>query len=237
MKVIFVSQSNYLPWVGYFESIAAADEYWIYDIVQYTRRDWRNRNRIKSKNGLQWLSVPIQQHTQQTAVDQVKVANSNWREKHLHALQSTYGKAPYFDWVMEQLTPGLLTDTSSLSIINEALIKICLSFLDISTSVHRVDNSALMALEKTARLVAICQATDATHYLTGPAARHYIDASLFTAAGIELCYINYPAYPAYAQYAPPFTAQVSIVDVLMHLGPAARDYLVHRSDRQKLWQP
>lgn len=226
-----------MPWVGYFESIAAADEYWIYDIVQYTRRDWRNRNRIKSKNGLQWLSVPIQYHTQQTAVDQVKVANNNWREKHLHALQSAYGKAPYFNWVMEQLTPSLLIDSLYLSIINETLIKICLSLLDISTTVHRVDNTASLVLDRTARLVAICQATNATHYLTGPAARQYIDASLFTAAGISLCYINYPAYPAYAQYAPPFTAQVSIIDVLMHLGPAARDYLACRTDRQKLWQP
>lgn len=234
MKRLFISQSNYLPWVGYFDAIAAADEFWLYDIVQYTKNDWRNRNKIKSASGPQWLTIPVQVRTLSQAIDQTRVAQSNWAMKHVQTLKTNYGQAPYFDWVMEALLPVYQLNYVYLTDINRAFLQAVLALLQVETPMYRIEDKSLLTLDKNQRLVVWCKNRQATHYLSGPAAKTYLDAQAFAEEGVKVEFIRYPEYPPYPQLFPPFVPQLSIIDLLMHLGPAATAYLYSKSDRQKL---
>jgi hypothetical protein len=116
-KRIAIVQSNYLPWKGYFDLMASVDEFVLYDDVQYTRRDWRNRNQIKTPQGLQWLTVPVRvkgkyhQSIRETEIDD----ESDWASDHLKALSLNYRKAPFHNDVMGLLEPLLCSAPAMLS--------------------------------------------------------------------------------------------------------------------------
>ncbi len=226
MKSIFISQSNYLPWIGYFDAINVVDEFHVYDVVQFTRRDWRNRNTIKTSSGLQWLTIPVQQKSFYQPICETITASNAWQRKHMQALRINYGKAPYFHWVMEHLQSCYESQEENLTKINRQFLTAICQMLQINTAFTEVSNAVLSITDRTDRLLHLCHEASASRYVTGPAAKAYIKEEAFAAAGIELCYLRYDGYTPYQQSHPPFTWQVSIVDLLMHTGPAARDYLL-----------
>ena len=227
MKIVTMSQSNYIPWKGYIDLIAIADEFIFYDSAQYTRKDWRNRNLIKiAPDKTSWLTIPVAvQNRFETPISQVKTAHQLWRKQHWNALVSAYRRAPYFDEVAGWLHP-LYSDYADelLSHVNHRFLTAILNYLGIETKISQDTDYALID-GQTERIVHICAQANADVYIVGPSARNYIQEDLFTKAGIELRYMDYADYPAYPQFWGAFEHKVSVLDLLFHTGKEARNYL------------
>jgi len=225
-KTVAIVQSSYIPWKGYFDLINSADEFIVYDDQQYTRRDWRNRNRIKTAQGTAWLSIPVKAKGRyHQRIDETEISDRTWPERHWKTIAQTYGKARHFEThrtrlraLYEGCSEGLLSQ------INRIFLEAICQLLDIRT---RFVESTAYDVEgaKTDRLLALCRAASATSYLSGPRARAYLDEARFRAAGIEVRYMDYSGYPEYEQLYPPFEHEVSIVDLLVHTGSDARRFL------------
>jgi hypothetical protein len=226
-KAVAILQSNYLPWKGYFDLMQGVDEFILYDEVQYTRRDWRNRNRFKSPAGVRWLTIPVQvkgRYLQR--IDETLVSDPSWAEQHWSALSSWYGAAPFFEHYRAIIEAAYLqTEESSLSQINRRFIELTAGLLGIATPL-RSSSEYSSRSSKTERLLSICEAAGATAYLSGPAAKAYLDEAIFTQAGISVKWMNYDGYPEYSQLHPPFEHHVSILDLLFSVGPQASNYLL-----------
>jgi hypothetical protein len=234
MKTIAILQSNYLPWRGYFDIIAAVDEFLIFDEVQFTRRDWRNRNRIMVQGAPHWLTIAVKTKGKfDIPINQVEVVDGTWAEKHWRTIAAAYGKAEYFALYRAALEQayaqaGRLT---LLSAINELFLKLLMGFLDLPDRIGHTTTIPRQAETPTERLVEICVARGADTYLSGPAAKAYIEPEKFERAGIALRYADYSGYPPYDQKAPVFEPGVSMLDVLMRCGVASRDHLKSLTDR------
>ena len=226
MKKVAIVQSSYIPWKGYFDIINSVEEFILLDSVQYTKRDWRSRNRVKGPNGLQWLSVPVAVKGKYSqAIDEVQVLDQSWRRKHWNTLAHCYGKAPYFKQYAPAFKALYLEGVEpSLSRINQGFIQLINEMLGIGTVISR-DRDYQLYEGSTQRLVELCRQAGGSTYLSGPSAGSYLDALCFEQAGIELAWVDYSDYPEYHQPFPPFEHGVSIVDLLFNEGPDASNYL------------
>ncbi len=224
-KRVAIVQSNYLPWKGYFDLIRAADVFVLYDDVQYTKNDWRNRNRVKTSSGLQWLTIPVRHVSLHQRIMETRTVDHRWRKSHWTTLLQVYGKTPHFELYRRRLEQFYLDDDEVfLSRINERLLREIADMLGIRTSIRRVDEFDLPA-GKTERLVELCLQLKATEYLSGPAAKCYLDEDIFSRSGITVRYADYSGYPEYEQSHMPFEHAVTVLDLLFHMGPRAQDYL------------
>jgi hypothetical protein len=226
MKKIAILQSNYIPWKGYFDLIAAVDEFIIYDEMQYTKNDWRNRNKLKTKNGIEWLTIPVKVDSISQKIDETKVFDKKWFKKHKSTLQTNYGKASCFNETKDFVF-GLYEKAESkdkLSEINQIFIKGICDYLGINTKISLSTDYNLID-GKTERLVDLCIQTNATNYLSGPSARDYIDESFFKEKNIILEWMNYSNYKEYNQLNPPFEHGVSILDLIFNKGKNSRNFL------------
>jgi hypothetical protein len=225
VKRVAIVQSNYIPWKGYFDMIGRVDDFVLFDDVQYTHRDWRNRNRIKTPGGLRWLSIPVVSVSRAQLIRDTRATDPGWRRKHWKALTLNYARAPYFETYRDRFAALYLEESEDrLSVINRRFIEAINELLGIRTVLHW---SWELGTEgrKTSRLVALCRKLGADEYLSGPAARAYIDPAEFAAAGIALKWMRYEGYPEYPQLHGPFEHRVTVLDLLFNAGPAARDYL------------
>lgn len=226
MKKVAIVQSNYIPWKGYFDLIAAVDEFILFDDMQYTRRDWRNRNQIKTPNGRQWLSVPvITKGRYHQKIRDTEIQGDDWAKTHWQTLQQNYRRAPFFDDVAYWLAPLYLESTYQyLSILNRQLIEAVCQYLSINT---RITNSwdYKVCEGKTERLADLSKQAGASVYISGPAAKDYIDPVVFDAAGITLCWFDYDNYPDYPQQWGAFEHGVSILDLLFNCGKDSPAYM------------
>ncbi len=231
MKKVSICQSNYIPWKGYFDLIGCADEFVIYDHVQFTRNDWRNRNKIKTPRGPSWLTIPVLHKGKfGQSIENTKTANQNWRKKHWKTLEINYGKAPCFDLYADTLKALYLGDSDeNLSDINYKFITAICGFLEIGT---RLTFSREFTLPggQTENLVAICSQLGATEYITGPSARNYLNEERFRERNIKIRYADYSEYKEYGQLYPPFEHSVSILDLLFCQGTDAPEYMKFRYD-------
>ena len=226
-KRVGIIQSNYVPWKGYFDFIASVDEFVLFDDVQYTRRDWRNRNKIKTRDGLKWLTIPVDVKGKYfQTIDETRVADPSWIDEHLSTLHHTYAGAAHFreEWSWIEAAYRSLEGAVLLSDVNRRLIERICERLDISTQL-RSSREFPRAEGKNERLLEICRALGAAGYLSGPAARDYIDESLWNANGISVAYKSYEGFPEYPQLYGPFEHGVTVLDVFFHVGPNARDYI------------
>lgn len=227
-KSVAIVQSNYIPWKGYFDLIAAVDEFVIYDDMQYTRRDWRNRNQIKTPSGLQWLTVPVLvkgkflQTIRETQID-----GAAWAATHWKTISQNYCKTPYFDDISSWLSPCYLEEKhTSLSELNRSLIdKIC-SYLGIRTLIRNSSEFELQG-DRSGKLLGIVKALGADHYVSGPSAREYLDTAVFNANGVTVDWFDYSGYPSYPQAWGDFSHHVSIIDLLFNCGPNSGQYMRH----------
>ena len=207
MKKIAILQSNYIPWKGYFDMINMVDEFVLYDDMQYTKRDWRNRNLIKTQHGIMWLTIPVVTKGRfEQKIRETEIVSSKWCMEHWNALQMNYAKATCFNIYKTRIFElyKRCEDEKYLSRINYL-------FLTYSSDYTLYDG-------KTEKLVGICKQTDAYEYISGPAAKDYIHPQMFADAGIKLTYMDYSGYSEYPQLYGEFVHGVSILDMLFNLG-------------------
>ena len=219
-KRVAILQSNYIPWKGYFDIIHDVDEFIFLDDVQYTKHDWRNRNRIKTAAGPRWLTVPVGQ-SQSRFICEVDLPATDWPHRHWRRLQSSYATAPHFETYRAGLEDIYLHRRwHRLSDLNQHLVRAIAGWLGITT---RFRDSRELPLQgrKQDRLLEILGRVGATVYVSGPAARAYLDPRRFADARIELRWKDYGGYPEYPQLHPPFLHEVTVLDLLFHTGPDA----------------
>ena len=227
-KILVILQSNYIPWKGYFDLVNSADEFLIFDDVQYTRRDWRNRNKIIQAGSVHWLTIPVASKGGfEAPINAMTIADPTWARKHWTCLRHAYAKAPYFDWLSPELEAAYSQagEMMLLTEINEHFLRVLSRILGLKTPFLRAEHIPRQTSDPTGRLVELCRARGATTYVSGPAAKSYLDQAAFDAAGITLAYANYSGYPAYDQGRLEFDHGVSILDLLFRTGPAARNHL------------
>jgi hypothetical protein len=223
---VAVLQSNYIPWKGYFDLIAAVDTFVIYDQMQYTREDWRNRNVIKTANGLTWLTVPVRQSGRfgQRICD-TEISGNQWSRKHWKSIENSYRRAPYFEEIARLLLP-IYEDANiiHLSVLNRRLIEVVCAYLGITTRL--VDSSEVeLTGERSERVAHVCKQLDARCYVSGPAASAYLNEADFVSRGISVEWFDYTGYPEYRQLWGAFAHQVSVLDLLFMCGPQAPSFM------------
>ncbi len=226
MKRVAIIQSNYIPWKGYFDIIAAVDEFILYDDIQFTKNDWRNRNVIKTNQGKKWLTIPVRVTSLHQNINEVTVANRQWPVSHWRTISDNYRAAPYFSHCkvfFEKLF--LETEDLYLSQINYRFLCAVLELLGVTTKVTWSTDYAPIESRGTERVVNLCRAAGATHYLSGPTAKAYLQTEQFAEAGIALEYMDYAGYPKYPQLNPPFDHAFSIIDLILMCGPKASYYI------------
>jgi hypothetical protein len=225
-KRVAIVQSNYVPWRGYFDLIGSVDEFVLLDDAQYTRRDWRNRNRIKTPQGARWMTIAVQVSGRYTqSIYDTLVADADWPERHWDLLRQQYAQAAGFgdagEFVAELYAsvPGLrLTD------INRHFLGRIAAHLGIPTPITLSCDYDPQGT-KSERLLDLCLKAGATEYVSGPAARAYLDEALFHDQGIGVSWFGYGPYAEYDQVHPPFDPYVSILDLLLCTGDEAASFV------------
>ncbi|MGS2716915.1 WbqC family protein [Eionea flava] len=225
-KKVAILQSNYIPWKGYFDMIAAVDEFILYDDMQYTRRDWRNRNQIKTPNGIQWLTVAVEAKGKyHQTIKETLLSDYGWGDAHWKTIKSNYSRAPYFQEISEFLYP-LYHNNSYVNIsqVNRAFIEAICHYLSIETVISSSSDYQLSE-GKSERLVDLCLQADAVEYVSGPSAKNYIDELVFKKSGVTLSWFDYDGYPEYPQLWGSFSHGVSIIDLLFNCGKESSHYM------------
>ncbi len=226
MKRVLITQSNYIPWKGYFDSIQCCDVFVIFDEMQYTKMDWRNRNKIKTKEGLKWLTIPVQTSGKyHQKIRDTKVADKNWNITHWNIIKENYRNANNFKEMVDWIEPLYRNcNYGYLSEINIHFIKEINRFLGIETEI-RFSSEFELHEERSQRLVNICKDLEGTDFYAGPAAQFYIDTAKFEREDIKLHWLDYTEYKQYPQLYPPFEHAVSILDLILNMGIDSRRHL------------
>ena len=224
MKKVAILQSNYIPWKGYFDLISYVDEFIIYDDMQFTKNDWRNRNKIKTPQGLNWITIPVGSDNTRRIRDVIFV-NNDWRLKHCKTLEANYRKSPFFEEIFSFIKPILMDESlNSLTELNVSLIKSICNYLGILTPITYCWDYGLIE-GKTERLVDLCEKSKADVYVSGPAAKDYIDQALFDKSKIQLEWFEYPNYSEYPQLWGEFQHSVSILDLMFNCGKESYKFM------------
>lgn len=225
-KKVAIVQSNYIPWKGYFDLINSVGEFILFDDIQYTKRDWRNRNLIKTEKGLKWLTIPVEVSGKfSQKIKETIVGDTKWNIRHWKNIINNYSKAKYFNIYKSFFEDMYLTlKELNLSKINYRFITEICKMLGIKTKISWSMDYDLIS-GKTERLMGLCKQTGAAEYISGPTAKGYINETLFNEAGIKLSYMDYSNYPVYNQLFPPFEHKVSIIDLIFNEGPNASKYM------------
>jgi hypothetical protein len=228
MKKVAILQSNYIPWKGYFDMIAAVDEFVLYDDMQFTRRDWRNRNQIKTQQGVQWLTVPVLvKGKYHQKIRETEIEGADWACTHWQSLTQNYRRTPHFAEIASWLEPIYLGESfTQISALNRRLLEAVCNYLGVKT---RISNSWDYVLidGKTERLAEICVQAGGTEYISGPAAKDYIDDKVFIDRNIRLTWFDYGGYPEYPQLWGEFVHGVTILDLLFNCGRDASRHMRH----------
>jgi hypothetical protein len=232
MKKIAILQSNYIPWIGYFDILNSVDEFIIYDSVQYTKNDWRNRNRIKTANGTIWLTIPVDtSKSHRQSIKETKISSSNWTKKHWKSLESNLNKTKYFEKYRDEWFRlyESAKDLEYIHDVNLLFLRALCGDLEITTRI--IDDATLefSGDSPTAKLVAICENREADRYLTGPSALNYLDVDLFIEKGIKIEIIDYSRYQKHRQLFGNFESNLSVLDLLANEGLNAKNYLLNMS--------
>ena len=227
MKKIAILQPNYIPWKGVFDLISRVDVFVFYDDVQFTAKDWRSRNRIRTVHGDIWLTVPVLAKglRDQRICDAVIDPLSNWKSKHYKALKANYQKARYFkdyEYLLEELY--LANNWVKIADLNIFATKLIAAAIGVNAEWHRSSDLGQSGSKNGERAINLCKMLGCDHFINGPSARAFMDTSLFRENGIELDYIAY-AYPEYEQLHRPFVHEVTVLDVIFNCGPNARDFI------------
>lgn len=231
--VIGILQPGYLPWLGFFEQLHRSDIFVIYDDVQYDKGSWRNRNRIKTANGVQWLTVPVRLNFgNRTLVHEVAIENAiNWRKKHAESIRQNYSKSPFFTcyWpLFEEAFDRQWALLIDLDIFFIERLAACLGLAG-----HRIIRSSTLNItgDRIGRLLAICSHFNANVFYEGAAGRNYINDRKFTDQGITVQYQHYN-HPTYTQLYGKFVPYLSVIDLLFNHGEQSREIILSANTRR-----
>jgi hypothetical protein len=225
-KTIGILQPGYLPWLGFFEQMCRSDIFVFLDDVQYEKGSWRNRNRIKTPHGLQWLTVPVLTKGQHfPLIREVRINNCiGWADKHIKSIAQHYTKAPYFKQYADDLFNVLRTPWNFLIDLDLALLDWLKKCLDIDTLTLLSSDLGVKG-RRTERLIAIIQHLNGTIFYEGSAGRSYIEQTDFMNSGITIAYQDY-RHPVYPQLYGDFISHASVIDLLFNCGPQSREILL-----------
>jgi hypothetical protein len=226
-KKIAILQSNYIPWRGYFDIINSVDEFIFYDEAQYTKNDWRNRNKILTKHGSKWLTLPVRQKALSQLIKDTKIADKLWSRKHWDTIKQNYSKAKYFKEYKE-IFEVLYLDSNDkfLSEINYKFIKTINKILGIKTKLRWSSEFNKILDGQSERLLEICKKCDVNVYLTGPSGKNYLNEKIFNDNNVKIEWINYNNYPNYNQLFKPNDYNVSILDLIFNEGDQATNFML-----------
>ena len=216
--IVAVHQPQYLPWLGYFDKIRRADIFCYLDCVQYKKNDWQNRNRIKTAQGWQWLTVPVRFQFPEK-INEVKINRTvNWRKKHLQAMVTNYRRSPYFEQYIELFESFYSTDWESIAELNIHAIEQLKSALGLDGKSAIQSSQLQLRDDPTDRLIDICKELKADTYLSGQDGIKYMDLERFQDNGIEVIIQDFQ-HPVYPQLFDGFESNMSVVDLLFNCGP------------------
>lgn len=223
--ILTAHQPSYLPWLGLFAKILLADEYCIFDSVQYSKKGFDNRNRILTAHGVRWLSVPVESaNHREKSCKEIKICSSNWPRKHIRSIAQAYGNARYFDNYMAELENLLAVRRyERLAELNEAILIWGMRKFEIDRRVVRASDFDFKG-RKSELVLDMCHQLGASSYIFGGQGRSYADLDAFERAGVEVGFLDY-RYPVYDQGAPQFVTNLSFIDILFHEGPASASLL------------
>ncbi|WP_310492799.1 WbqC family protein [Dechloromonas sp.] len=225
---IGVIQSSYIPWRGYFDFIASVDAFVFHDDIQYTKSDWRNRNRIKTPKGTEWLTVPVHYKEVSQLICETSIDHSTlWQQKHLRRMQENYREAPYAKAAWDILAGVQFDRSATISNLNIELTKQICDYLCITTPLIASSELSLVGT-KTDRLIDLLKKLNATTYLSGPSADGYLDRDAFRKNKIRLEYKSYD-YDPYPQLWGPFEGAVTVLDLIANCGPDAKGHIRSRT--------
>ncbi|CAI8414198.1 MAG: Uncharacterised protein [Gammaproteobacteria bacterium] len=226
-----IMQPTYLPWSGYFGLMQSVDVFILLDSVQFARRSWQQRNQIKTANGAQWLSVPVQSKGKRSQpIFEVKLdKSSRFSITHRRCIEMNYAKTPYFRQYADTILPLLDNSSPLLADLTIDLILQLKTQLDISTFVMRsseLDGSGL----KADLLASLCVQVGATSYVSPPGSKSYLDESdIFENIGVPVHYYKFK-HPEYSQPFGEFIPNMSIIDMLFNCGERSSDLLQSASE-------
>lgn len=222
---VSILQPSYLPWSGYFEQMDFADAFVFLNDVQYTKNDWRNRNRIKSERGPAWITVPVRRRSSKQKIREILINyDRRWFEDHVNLLTFNYRKAPYFEAVMAIVVPHLNARYDRLEDLSTGLTLDLAAYLGIRRRILKSSEIEVRSADPNLRLIQICRAVGATEFYEGASGRDYLDTGLFEKNGITVSFQDY-RHPVYRQFHEPFVSHLSVVDLLFHYGPEAGDII------------
>jgi hypothetical protein len=219
-----VIQSSFIPWRGYFDFIASVDAFVFHDDIQYTKGDWRNRNKLKTAKGAEWITVPVSYKSVRQLICETQIDYSTpWGKKHLRSWESHYRQTPYYGVATELLAASAETRHATISQLNIFLVRRICDYLNIRTPMS-LSSELLLQGSKTERLIDLLKRMNATSYLSGPSADAYLDKELFRKNGIQLEYKSYD-YPPYPQLWGDFIGEVTVLDLIANCGPDAKNWI------------
>jgi len=215
-KTVVILQPSYLPWLGFFDQLYQSDVFVVYDDVQYDKNGWRNRNRIKTERGAQWLTVPVYIKNK-PKINEVMIDNKNdWPQKHLQAIKTNYGKSPYFKKYYDGFSQILLKKHERLLDLNLELIEFFAKELGIEREIC-LSSKLNVGGEKISRLINICKHLGADRFFEGAAGKNYIQKEEFDKSGVRIDFQDYQ-HPVYRQLFGDFAPYLSIIDLLFNEG-------------------
>jgi len=226
MKTIGILQPSYLPWLGFFDQIDQSDVFVFYDDVQYDKNGWRNRNRIKTKQGECWLTVPVlTKGKDNQLIKDTEINNTeNWVKKHVSAIRQSYSKSRYF-YIAEKVCERLeLRKWKTLCELNTALLEIMLNELGLADKLILFSSSFSFSGDKNGRLVGMIRHFEGDTFIEGRSGRSYVDLNLFKANDIRVLFQEYN-HPVYDQLYGEFIPYLSILDLLCNCGPRSLEII------------
>ncbi len=220
--IVAVQQPEHVPWLGFFNKMAHCDLFVYLDSVQFKKRYFENRNRIRTGEDVAWLTVPVKSKGRfDQRIDHVRILSTGrWACKYMGTLRQAYVRAPFGADVEQLVRPHIDHDHTDLAALNLALIESIRDYLAIATPTIRASSMDLDALQGGDLILALCQRTEASVYVSGPDGRNYLDASVFERAGVHVTYHDY-VHPTYDQHGAGFVSHLSILDVIAHCGREA----------------
>lgn len=227
MKLVIL-QCSYLPWLGYFDQMNRCDIFVVYDDIQYTRNDWRNRNRIKTAQGIQWVTVPVLLKGKEfPLIKDVQINNAtNWRKDHYRTIKQNYSRARYFKDYIDMFEEVYSKDWKYLIDVDMAFIYLFKDALGIKSEIRFASDLKIKG-NRIQKLIDICKYFNASEFLEGQAGKNYIDDSEFERNGIKIEYQNYE-HPTYSQLYGNFVSYLSIVDLLFNEGKQSLSILSNK---------
>lgn len=227
--IVAVHQPQYLPWIGYFDKMRRADVFCYLNDVQYKKNEWQNRNRIKTAQDWQWLTVPVQYRFPEK-INEVRINNTTqWSKKHLQALKTNYSRAPYFKAYISIFEDTFSRDWELISELNIHLIERLKDALQMQEKKTVISSELTLREDPTDRLIDICKVLGADTYLAGQGGADYMDMARFEKNGLKLILQEF-AHPVYSQLFGDFQSHLSIVDLLFNCGPESMDMIRSAND-------